>query len=177
MSQCDLCGGNENLTARYTIYSARPAGPDIVTSETSDALPNQVIVTRTKPYKEFVAHHYLICRRCTASTIMKTIVPFQIVLIVSLIAFGVVGALNKSSLKSMTFLQFHFLKSMTFLQFLTILAIFMFVMFCSGLVVYRFDPARRLKRKAIRSRGGRAFEFKAWTEQEFEQVFGKQKPD
>ena len=163
MSQCDLCGRDEALTGRYTIYSARSAGPNMTTRETDAALPNQVIV-RTRPYKEFVTHHYLICKRCTASTFMKFMTVFGIVLLFSIISLAVIAVLNKEYVRKSPF------------QILTVFAIYLFIIFCSAIVGHFVDPGKRLKRKAKRSRG-KAFEFGAWTEKESEQAFGNQKPD
>jgi hypothetical protein len=161
MTQCDLCGKNVALTA-YTIYSAKSAGPGITTSQTVAQLPNQVIVTTTKPYKEFVTHRYLICKRCAAFTKVMTV--FGIVLLVSIISLAVIAVLNKEYVRKSPF------------QILTVFAIYLFIIFCSAIAGHFVDPAKRLKRKAKRSRG-KAFEFGAWTEKEFEQAFGKQKPD
>jgi len=162
MSQCDLCGRNEVLTTQFTIYSARSAGPGMTTRESHAALPNQVIVSTLKPYKEFVTHAYVICKRCSPSRFMKIMTVYLIGLIVSVITLGVIVALYK--------------KSLTALQFFTGFAIILSIVFAIGLGSHFVDPAKRLKRKAKRSRG-KAFEFGAWTEKEFEQAFGKQKPN
>ena len=161
MSQCDLCG-RDIVTSEYTIYSARSAGPAITTSASPENMPTVVITTRTKAYKEFVTHNYVICKRCKAPTLIMTV--FGIVLLVSIISLAVIAVLNKEYVRESPF------------QILTIFAIYLFIIFCSAIAGHFVMPDKRLKRKAKRSRG-KAFEFGAWTKREFEQVFGREKPD